>query len=281
MTTDSEIVEALQTSGTGAPLFCFPGPNHFRDMAKLMESKRSVFGVDVIKLYEANPTYSIKQIAGLCIDTIRAYQSRGPYYLCGWSFGGFVAYEMAVQLVSAGEQVGLLVVLDVGNPAPATMVTLSESLDFRVTYLSDRLKKYARNLLSGNLSAFAADALKFITPKPDKMTWFLVEPLFRMLNRPVPKRFQINNSIVDVACRDFKPSIYSGSLVLICAQKRGSEYNLEPTWGWERCVDGPIDIQVVPGDHLNMMEPPNVSELVEKLTSYLPGSPTSQPSAGE
>ncbi len=281
MTTDSEIVEALQTSGTGAPLFCFPGPNHFRDMAKLMKSKRSVFGVDVIKLYEAHPTYTIGQIAGLCIDTIRPYQSRGPYYLCGWSFGGFVAYEMAVQLVSAGEEVGLLVVLDVGNPAPASGLSVSEGLEFRLTYLSDRLKKYLRNLLSGNFSSLAEDALRFITPKPNKMTWFLVEPLFRMLKQPIPKIFQINTSIVDVACREFRPSSYTGRLVLICAQSRGSEYNLEPTLGWKRCVDGPIDIHIVPGDHLNMMEPPNVSELVEKLTSYLPVDGNVSSSMGE
>ncbi len=270
MITDSECVEMLKASGTGGTLFCFPGPNHFRDMAELMKSKRSVLGVDVIKLYEAHPTYTIRQIADLCIETIRPYQSSGPYHLCGWSFGGFVAYEMAAQLVSAGEEVGLLVVLDVGNPASASGLSVSESLEFRLTYFSDRLKKYARNLLSGNFNSLAEDALKFITPKPNKMTWFLVEPLFRMLNQPVPKIFQINTSIVDAACREFRPSFYTGRLVLICARNRGSELNLEPTLGWKRCVDGPIDVHVVPGDHLSMMEPPNVSELIEKLTSYLP-----------
>jgi thioesterase domain-containing protein len=256
MTTDSQTVETLKTGGSGAPLFCFPGPNHFRDMAKLMNS--NVIGVDVIRLYEEHPTYTIPQIAGLCIDTIRRYQSRGPYYFCGWSFGGFVAYEMAVQLASAGEQVGLLVVLDVGNPAPfASNASAFESL---------------RNLLNGDLGALAHDAVKFITPKPDKMTWFLIKPLFRILNRPVPKVFQINNSIVDVACQQFRPSFYSGRLVLICAQGRGSEYKLEPTLGWKRCVNGSIDVQFVPGDHLSMMEPPNVTELAKMLTGYLPAA---------
>jgi thioesterase domain-containing protein len=270
MTTDDETVEVLKTSDTGAILFCFPGPNHFRDMAKIATTAGSIIGVDVIKLYEAHPTYTMAQIAGLCIETIRKYQVRGPYYFCGWSFGGFVAYEMAVQLVNAGDEVGLLVVLDVGNPAPASGLTVSNSLRFRLTYLGDRLKKYARNLLDGNFRNFLDDALRFVTPKPDKASWFLVEPVFRMLKQPIPKKFQINNSIVDVACREFRPRFYAGRLVLICAQSRGSEFNLEPTLGWNRCVSGPIDIHLVSGDHLSMMEPPNVSQLAEKLVSYLP-----------
>jgi hypothetical protein len=132
-------------------------------------------------------------------------------------------------------------------------------------------------LLGGNFSALAQDALKFITPKPNKMTWFLIEPLFRMLNRPVPKIFQINNSIVDVACLGFRPSRYTGRLVLIGAQERGSEFNLEPTLGWKRCVDGPIDVHIVPGDHLNMMKSPNVNGLVEKLASYFPADGSASP----
>jgi thioesterase domain-containing protein len=233
-------------------------------MAELMTSKRLVFGVDVIRLYEANPTYTIRQIAGLCIDIIRQYQSSGPYYLCGWSFGGFVAYEMAAQLASTGDEVGLLVVLD------AEIVSVPKSLGFRLTYLNDRIKKYARNILRGDFNKLAQDMLSFITPKPDKMTWFLAEPLFRMLKRPLPKSFQINNSIVDVACREYKPSLSPVSLVLMRSQSRGSEFSLEPTLGWKTCAGGHIDVDIVPGDHVSMLQAPDVNELVEKLLGYLP-----------
>lgn len=269
MISDNEFVEELQTSSNGCPLFCFPGPDNFRQMAALMTPKRSVVGVDAMKLYELHPTSTIAQIAGVCINIIRQIQKHGPYYLCGWSFGGFVAYEMAVQLRGAGERVGLLAVLDVGNPAPASGWSTSESLRFHLTYLSDRLKKYARNLLGGNFSKLKGDALKFITPKPNKMTWLIVGPLFRMLNRPVPEALQINTSIVDIACAEFRPSFYTGRLVLICAQNRGPEFNLEPTLGWTRCVSGPIDLHIVPGDHLSMMEAPNIKTLADTLGSYL------------
>ncbi|MDS0140758.1 thioesterase domain-containing protein, partial [Amycolatopsis sp. 505] len=43
---------------------------------------------------------------------IRAIQPSGPYHLLGWSFGGLLAHEIAVQLQEAGEQVETRCVLD-------------------------------------------------------------------------------------------------------------------------------------------------------------------------
>jgi thioesterase domain-containing protein len=43
---------------------------------------------------------------------IRKVQRRGPYFLAGWSFGGLVAFEMAQQLIAAGEPVGWLGLFD-------------------------------------------------------------------------------------------------------------------------------------------------------------------------
>lgn len=36
---------------------------------------------------------------------LRSVQPKGPYFLGGWSFGGWVAFEMAQQLQNSGEEV--------------------------------------------------------------------------------------------------------------------------------------------------------------------------------
>jgi pimeloyl-ACP methyl ester carboxylesterase len=46
------------------------------------------------------------------VAQIRTVQPAGPYHLVGWSFGGNVVHEMAVQLRDAGEEIAALVVLD-------------------------------------------------------------------------------------------------------------------------------------------------------------------------
>lgn len=49
---------------------------------------------------------------------LRAVQPHGPYHLFGWSFGGIVVQEMAVQLHESGEKVALLTILDAFPLAP-------------------------------------------------------------------------------------------------------------------------------------------------------------------
>jgi nonribosomal peptide synthetase DhbF len=54
----------------------------------------------------------VAKIAAEHVESIRRVQPHGPYYLVGWSFGGYVAYDMAMQLRAAGEEVAFLGMLD-------------------------------------------------------------------------------------------------------------------------------------------------------------------------
>ncbi len=67
---------------------------------------------------EGLPThFSMADIAAYHVETIREIQPQGPYYLGGWSAAGLVAYEIAQQLHSQGQEVALLVLFDVTNSA--------------------------------------------------------------------------------------------------------------------------------------------------------------------
>ncbi|WP_330333166.1 amino acid adenylation domain-containing protein [Streptomyces sp. NBC_00536] len=55
---------------------------------------------------------SIVEMATDYIAQMKAVQPSGPYHMLGWSYGGVLAHEIAVQLQAAGEQVGALVLLD-------------------------------------------------------------------------------------------------------------------------------------------------------------------------
>lgn len=55
---------------------------------------------------------TIEQMAGHYYAAISRLQPRGPYHLLGTSFGGVVAFEIAAQMQSAGEDVALLSMVD-------------------------------------------------------------------------------------------------------------------------------------------------------------------------
>ncbi|HVH11782.1 MAG TPA: amino acid adenylation domain-containing protein, partial [Longimicrobium sp.] len=58
----------------------------------------------------------VEQIAREHVQAIRQVQPEGPYRVLGWSFGGIVAFEMALQLERAGEEVALVGMLDTISP---------------------------------------------------------------------------------------------------------------------------------------------------------------------
>ncbi|HXJ44946.1 MAG TPA: alpha/beta fold hydrolase, partial [Bryobacteraceae bacterium] len=61
---------------------------------------------------EGPPHGSVEAMAAEYLTAVRARQPNGPYYLCGYSFGGLVAFEMARQLSESGDEVGLVGLFD-------------------------------------------------------------------------------------------------------------------------------------------------------------------------
>ncbi|MFD0385476.1 thioesterase domain-containing protein [Streptomyces stramineus] len=58
------------------------------------------------------PLGTVEDIAAAYVTALRGVQPHGPYAVGGWSFGGFVAFEIARQLRAAGEEVSRLILLD-------------------------------------------------------------------------------------------------------------------------------------------------------------------------
>ncbi|KAJ6520288.1 hypothetical protein C8R45DRAFT_55978 [Mycena sanguinolenta] len=58
------------------------------------------------------PKETIHSLAAAGVAKILEHQPTGPYYLSGWSLGGFVALEAAVQLQALGASVELVVLFD-------------------------------------------------------------------------------------------------------------------------------------------------------------------------
>ncbi|WP_048772056.1 non-ribosomal peptide synthetase [Rhodococcus ruber] len=74
----------------------------------------ALYGLQATRLEPLPRT--VAEFAARYVDRIRTVQPEGPYHLLGWSLGGTIAHEMAVQLHEAGQQVASLILLDTLTP---------------------------------------------------------------------------------------------------------------------------------------------------------------------
>ncbi|MGN1384986.1 MAG: amino acid adenylation domain-containing protein, partial [Bacillus sp. (in: firmicutes)] len=99
------------------PLFCVHPAGGlswcYAGLLKTLPSDCAVYGVQAKGIGESSVLpRTLQEMAAGYIEAIQQVQSTGPYRLLGWSLGGNVVQEMAVQLEKQGQEVELLVVLD-------------------------------------------------------------------------------------------------------------------------------------------------------------------------
>ena len=135
------LVKMHPGDGTRAqpPLFIVAGlfgnVLNLRRLAQLVGADRPVYGLQARGLFGGlEPHETFEEMARDYLGELRTIQPSGPYLLGGFSGGGITAYEMARQLLEAGETVQMVVLLD-------TPVLRRETLT-----LPDRLSIQLQNL---------------------------------------------------------------------------------------------------------------------------------------
>ncbi|SUE14960.1 non-ribosomal peptide synthetase [Rhodococcus gordoniae] len=111
-----QVLLPLRARGSRAPLFCVH-PMYglawtYSGLTRFVHD-RPIYGIQSKALSEDG--YLPESLAGMAaryVEEIRTVQPHGPYNLMGWSLGGVLAHEMAVQLQAAGESVDCLAMLD-------------------------------------------------------------------------------------------------------------------------------------------------------------------------
>ncbi|MGW0102817.1 thioesterase domain-containing protein, partial [Nocardia sp. NPDC003354] len=94
----------------GVPLFCLAGDSglswSYAGLLAHLDPRVPVYGMQAPAA--PTPPRTIGASAARVVAEIRRIAPHGPYQLLGWSSGGFVAHEAAVQLRALGEDVGVV-----------------------------------------------------------------------------------------------------------------------------------------------------------------------------
>lgn len=201
---------------------------------------------------------SIPEIARDHLEQIRSLQPAGPYALVGVCQGGIIAYEIAQQLVAAGQSVDPLVLLDCGPvPGRATLI--------------DRIAFHFRTLRRLTWRARA----DWIVSRPRSLRVLLP---WRMRptgsNRTTRLTDDANDddsysSAFTRALRDYHVKPYAGPITLVKTQGRGRAYLDSKSLGWTKFTRGSLEILDMPGEHAGYLDPDRWSGIRDRINQII------------
>jgi amino acid adenylation domain-containing protein len=258
----------LQPGGAKRPLFLVhPAGGHvfpFIHLANYLGPDQPCYGLQARGLEEGQaPHTRIEDMAACYIEAIRSVQSQGPYLLGGWSMGGEIAFEMAQQLHANGQRVALLALLDARIPSSDEKFA---DENFEAAVLADVVRYFG-------LSQDFGDSLALLSK--EELLARLMEQGKRAGLLPAGIDASHAHRLLDLCKSDFRASRnyvlhrYPGRVTLFKASEDLSPTPSHPTLGWSDWAAGGVDVQVVPGNHANMVYKPNVQILAEKLSACI------------
>jgi len=313
-------VVALQSEGGKTPFFCATGAGavvgYYGPLASCFAGDRPFYGLQDPRLDEADESFpSVEDLAARLIQAIRTVQPQGPYFLGGWSFGGIVAFEMALQLQRQGEVVAFLGLIDTGAPSrQADSPKRSAQLLRRP---AKKLLRWGRMLFTmrGTILGYIGDAarlaLAVLLGKRDPAASHLTaRDYFRWAKFDLSTQYNI--ALGGLTGRDarrarltlihepfvwhvFKTTLarsravsvyqvtpYTGRITLLRAESGLNDLSEDDTTlGWSGVPDKGLDVRVIPGNHGVILRKPYVDRLASELRKSLDAADPRQQSFAE
>jgi len=248
----------IREQGSRLPLFLISGLGGevigFDALARCLGDDQPVFALQPQGLDGRSPYLTrVEDMASYYLREIRSVQPHGPYCLAGYSFGGYVIFEMAQQLHAAGETVGMLGFLDTIEWRYYEGLTHPEGFRQRWALRLNRLKyrrwHYVKETVASGVTR-------------------IVSGLFQRLGRPLPQRVSTLEKINLLAMAQYRPTVYPGRLTIFRSMTHDDAFQDE-LLGWGGLVSGGIDVHDITGHHLEMLMEPNVRILAENLRGCL------------
>lgn len=273
VTMDFNPLVPIRRTGEGDAFFCVHGAGggvlNFRDLSQHL-GDRPFYGLQARGINgQFDPHTRIEDMAAEYVAAIRRAQPEGPYLLGGYSGGGVIAYEMAQQLMEQGADVPLLVFLDTFFP-----------------HLPDPREKNLSNRLQQRLDALREEGWSFIDNyvrtriKVERDRAIRIGArIYDTFGRTLPIAFREHVMVQSFhdAVDSYEPAFYPGRIVMFGAENKGEyEGRVDDDLGWSHATGIQVKVHKIPGNHDNLVLPPNtellagilVEEIEDAMATY-------------
>jgi non-ribosomal peptide synthetase component F/thioesterase domain-containing protein len=245
----------LKAGSDCSPLFFVHGAGgnvaELFSLARNLSYRGPVYGVQprgLDRRWEM-PHTTVEAMATEYLKAIRAQQPHGPYYLCGYSFGGLVAFEMAVRLRESGDHVDLVGLFDTMPSAFAWPLRLW------LAFVGRRLQRLA--VSPSRWPGAVLNAGRSFGAR-------LRDPSLRSVTL---RTLKVAISALLAAAR-YRPGFYAGELQLFSpAERDQARPQLRAVWQKHAAALSDVDTE---GDHLTMISMLNAVSTATALMRCLP-----------
>jgi amino acid adenylation domain-containing protein len=270
------ILVPMQKAGTKPPVFCVHGIGGevlvYSALAARMAPDRPFVGICSQAIDDREtPAQTIEEQAARYLREVLRHAPDGPYYLGGYSHGGRVALEMALQLDAMHKPVAFVGIFDTtAMPTRTAWPLYLGRLLWNVpkwlwydglrTSWPENRERLTRNLrvVGGRLAALVSGRTS-----ARRLEATDIMPLDNL-----PDRYR-RRYIEDFrAFTTYRPSGRCRSVTLFRASGQPILGSHEPDLGWHLASDQ-VDVRHVPGNHSSILEPPHVDRLALELKTAL------------
>jgi len=221
------------------------------------------------ELDQAHARFTVEEFANVAVQSIRAIQPHGPYFLGAWCSCSILALEIARQLTDCGERIGMLVLFD-PSTLPAASYPDVPPRWLKLRGLMRRILRICRQARErpGNRVGYIrhklVDASRELT--------FNLRLTAHEVARKWPFSFSHSSRDFDVvyksAVKRYTFKKYSGHILVFRPETRMAD-TFEANERWKQLADGGVEFVVTNGDHVTMFNEANAARLSELLTQRI------------
>lgn len=241
----------LNQGGVGSPLFCLHGfkgtVDDYLHFARELDAELPVYGIRLGSLDDSASAQddTIDSLVAQFEEEIHSVQAKGPYRICGYSFGGIPAFKLAQRLSSGGEDV-TLILLDAYPLSPSLKMMTWYPRFIKMVQARDVINTARRKLY--NLLRF--DLYYLLTGQDRDLT----HALFRRALRSTYSPFSGRTILIKTSGQD---------------DLRSWRLTLDGANGWKKHLIGALEVVEFNVGHVGLMKMPTVSLVATQLKTML------------
>lgn len=267
----------IKPEGSKTPIYIIHGIGlnllNFSGLVSYMDAEQPIYGLQALGLDGVDePLDNMEAIATHYLTEVMDQNPTGPYAIAGYSFGGYVALEMARQLKEMGKEVKLVAMFD----------TNAQERDSSQTGLPRLLRKLNRQLpklvwFTSSLVQHPIMALQYQQHHVKRNVNRFLQWIGLQNAAPVQTETPLDHLALimekhEIAFHSYTMKPYDGVIDLFKAKFRIYFVDDSKYLGWKKYALKGVRVHNVPGDHENMLLPPNDRVFAQTLQRALDNS---------